>query len=201
MDGFEISIPVRSFKGFIVALFFIIFLAGGFIINFAQNATTVAKDECFAAYNQYQEIIKKAESYQGSYIKEGIITEITYNENNKKWYISYDVQGVSSSIKKQTTFCTYSDTDIAKYKVGSKIKIAVDSLTITNETVFIYTDFKNVAYEDCSELYFFAKIDNILNIAKIGCFAVAIIIGGCAIWYTIYKKAKSVDFTDTNYYY
>ena len=188
MGELQITIPLRSFKGFIIALLFAIFLVGGIILSYVQGAMASSKDESFVMYNKYQEIIQHAEQYQGEYLKEGVVKQFVYSDSFHKWSIHYEIHGKSFS-----TFSTYSDIEKERYSIGSKILIALNSQIINNDTICVYTDFKNVDFKESAELYFAANLCNTLNILKIACFAMSFVVGGCALGFIIVKKLKSED--------
>lgn len=126
-------------SGIIISIFFAII---GFIILMSTNSY-LKKIE--TDYYYYQDMISYAESHH-EYLKTGYVTDHFYNYDCEKWYYTYKIarDDASGSWLEGYTYSCYTREEIKNIKIGSEIRIAVNSSYVTDKTDSIPLDYKNM---------------------------------------------------------
>lgn len=123
----------------VFAIFFIIIGA----VNWSHNSNELSKIK--EDYNYYQQMISYAEA-NPSHKKLGKITGKFYNEDCKKWYITYSLQTNFHTTLNGYSFSVYTLEELMtdEYAINAPISLAVDSSTVTSTTDSIPMDYKDM---------------------------------------------------------
>lgn len=122
-------------------------------IVFALSLSTVAiskrVDEIIVDRDYYLDMIERAEE-NPEYKKTATITDIFYNRDCEKWYITYSIPYTveinSLNVDKELsgyTYSIYTREQAREFEIGDTVEVACSSKVITENTDSITMDYKN----------------------------------------------------------
>lgn len=152
----------QSFLCVLLCFSVILLMIGGMLWASTASELTKIKED----YNYYQQMISYAEANPDlNLIKTGTITGKFYNEDCKKWYITYSLETVFGTTLEGYSFSVYTLNDLSKeeYQINSPISLAVDSATVTSTTDSIPMDYKDMPLSRDGE---WVNANNQVNIGK-----------------------------------
>ena len=171
----------------VIALFFVLLTSFG-----ASGEKSVIK-KIKVDYTYYHQMIANAEQ-DSSYLKEGIITDLFYNDQVDKWYYTYEIERGSGLPLEGYTYSVYTNEEISTKKIGSVIKIAVNNNKVTLQTDSIPIEFKYINYVDDGEYIDAMKDLKVLNAFKIVSWVVvAALVAGMIIYMVKTKKREDIE--------
>lgn len=173
--------------GWTIWLFLAFFIAFFSIPFFAMSATCsrsigVIEDDFF----YYRNMVSSAKAGQKEII-DATITGIYKNTDAGKWYIEYTLIDDDSLLSQngaylRTTYSMYTNEEIVKYNVGSKIAVVVDRMPINVNTDSMVMDFERFTLEDDGEYQQLVKQKGIYKTVAIVLISIGgalIILAGC----------------------
>lgn len=131
-----------------IVLFFTLLFTFVFGVKYssAKNDLVYIQED----YVYYQDMIDYAK-VNNEYIVDATVSGKFYNTYAEKYYITYEIDINSYSKLKGETYSTYTLTETGKYRIGEKIKVAVDSIPITSNTDSIPMDYDGISFEKDGE--------------------------------------------------
>lgn len=137
---------VSLFIPFILIALFFIFMTSSMVSYNESYIKNIKVD-----YVYYHQMIATAEA-NPEYVKNATVTDKFYNEDALKWYFTYKVDILNSSMDLEGyTYSVYTSNQIAQISSGDSIKVAVNEANVGLLTDSIPMDFKNFDYKDDGE--------------------------------------------------
>lgn len=141
-------------------------------------------------YAYYQSMIDEAKSGEGA-IVDATVRGKFYNDYADKWYIVYTIPTEYGGDLEGYTYSCYTLGEVNRYRPGSTIRVAVDSVPITMETDSIDMDYENTTLEDDGE--YIAKQDELVEVTTTYVIAILIDLSLAAIIVVVLLKKKQVE--------
>ena len=163
--------PIRILS-IIFSILLFISIPAGFLVSEYSKACNTLKVEVEYYYEKCQKVITQAETEPQKYLIEGTIIGFKKSDDFYTWSIIYTIPNSLGTPLSQSTFFIYSNEQIQEYCINDKIIIAVDTETITEETLAVNVDFKNFEIHECPELNHILNIYKTVNVIKIGCYII-----------------------------
>lgn len=137
----------NEFISTLVYALFCFIIAGALI--FALSSTLKDIEKIVVDRDYYLDMIENAEKNH-SYQKQATITDIFYNEDCGKWYITYAIpytEEWGTTIREFElsgyTYSIYTREQVKQFEIGQQITVACNSQTVTSRTDSITLDYKN----------------------------------------------------------
>ena len=135
--------PVRSRAIALLTNLAIIAAFVAFIYVMSLTSSVRFLSKIRADYDYYQQMIAYAEQ-NPEYIKTGKITDKFYNQDAKKYYLTYSLLTDDGKTLNGYTFSCYTLQETNAFPVNSSVQIAVNSVPVTLDTDSITMDYKDM---------------------------------------------------------
>lgn len=147
---YELPPKVSGIFGFLTFILFVVIAV--FIFSIASIIPDQNRriDKIHSDYIYYQNMITFAETQPG-YIRDATVVGKNYNFDCKKWYLEYEIETDLGSILEGYTYSMYTFDEIGEFRIGQKIKCAVNTNPVTLNTDSINMDYKNTSLSDDGE--------------------------------------------------
>lgn len=167
----------------VMAAFFMTFFGVILTISSSSSLSKIKAD-----YVYYQQMIAEAEADPSLQIT-GTIIDKFYNEDCKKWYITYEFPHHFEGTIDGYSFSVYTFEEVSKFKIGGDIELAINNPIPDSETDSVPMDYKDMPLSRDGEYVTTLSSQR----TGIGLFVVAAvcIIGAILVYVVLRKKTKA----------